>query len=437
MPTKFFFRTFAATLLLALSTVVVSAQVQQASGKITLKQADGTVVPVKDAAVDFFRTDISQKFSTKTNAKGDYIHAGIPFVGIYTIAISAPGTRPNYQAGIKISQRPVNDFLLEPGDGARLTPEQIKTLMAAGPSKGVAPAGASEADKKKAADAAKEVAAENARITEANAKAADLNTKLPDIIKAANAAFDAKNYDQAITLYDQGIQLDPTQSAFYRNKALALRTRGVANYNTASKAKDAAGKDAARADFKASVEAAESAVSAGSVQSKAAGSQSSAPADSAADKLSMLSIRAESYKLALQTLTPVDASAAAKAFQEYTAAETDPVKKMQARVNLADALFQGSKVDEAITEAKNILADNPDNVDANRIIGIALFSKGDKASFQEAANYLQHYVDKAPDTDPLKGSAKESLEYLKTAENVKPQKVPAAPARTGKGGRRP
>ena len=54
---------------------------------------------------------------------------------------------------------------------------------------------------------------------------------------------------------------------------------------------------------------------------------------------------------------------------------------------------------------------------------LALFASGDKAKFQEAANYLQRYVDKAPDTDPLKQSAKESLDYLKTAENVKPEKV--------------
>ncbi|MDT5293434.1 MAG: hypothetical protein QOJ76_314, partial [Acidobacteriota bacterium] len=45
----------------------------------------------------------------------------------------------------------------------------------------------------------------------------------------------------------------------------------------------------------------------------------------------------------------------------------------------------------------------------------------------------QHYVDKAPDTDPLKQSAKESLDYLKTAENVKPEKTNGRPA----GRRRP
>jgi hypothetical protein len=60
-----------------------------------------------------------------------------------------------------------------------------------------------------------------------------------------------------------------------------------------------------------------------------------------------------------------------------------------------------------------------------------LFQSGDKAKFQEAANYLQRFVDKAPDTHKLKASAKESLEYLKTQENIKPQKTAPATKRRG------
>ena len=96
------------------------------------------------------------------------------------------------------------------------------------------------------------------------------------------------------------------------------------------------------------------------------------------------------------------------------------------------ALFDGGAVEQAIAEAQKVLAEDPDNPDANRVLGLALFATGDKAKFQEAANYLQHYVDKAPDTDPLKASAKESLDYLKTAENVKPEKAPARPPRRGR-----
>src|SRR6185295_9803665 len=107
----------------------------------------------------------------------------------------------------------------------------------------------------------------------------------------------------------------------------------------------------------------------------------------------------------------------------------DPIKKAKIRSDTLQALFDGGAVELATTEAQKILAEDPDNPDANRVLGLALFSTGDKAKFQEAANYLQRYVDKAPDTDPLKQSAKESLDYLKTAENVKPEKAPARPTR--------
>jgi hypothetical protein len=59
---------------------------------------------------------------------------------------------------------------------------------------------------------------------------------------------------------------------------------------------------------------------------------------------------------------------------------------------------------------------------------MALFNigaiNGDKAKYQEAANYLARYVEKAPDTDSMKADAKDILENLKAQENVKPEKAP-------------
>jgi hypothetical protein len=64
--------------------------------------------------------------------------------------------------------------------------------------------------------------------------------------------------------------------------------------------------------------------------------------------------------------------------------------------------------------------------------GQALFNIGaintDKTKYQEAANYLARFVEKAPDTDPLKADAKAILETLKDQANVKPEKT-ATPVR--------
>src|SRR5919198_1976227 len=132
MRFKTLLQAFAAAVVLAASCAVASAQVTQINGKVTLKQADGTVVPVAGAQVDIYRTDIKWEDHLKTNKKGEYQHAGIPFVGTYVIAVSAPGARPTYVGGVRPSQRPTVDFQLDPGDGSRLTLDQIKTLEAAG-----------------------------------------------------------------------------------------------------------------------------------------------------------------------------------------------------------------------------------------------------------------------------------------------------------------
>ena len=70
------------TLLLAValflaSGLAVSAQTAPARGKVELKKADGTTVPVADALIEVYRTDITGKFpSGKSNKKGEFSFAG-------------------------------------------------------------------------------------------------------------------------------------------------------------------------------------------------------------------------------------------------------------------------------------------------------------------------------------------------------------------------
>ena len=56
----------------------------------------------------------------------------------------------------------------------------------------------------------------------------------------------------------------------------------------------------------------------------------------------------------------------------------------------------------------------------------------DKAKYQEAANYLQQFVEKAPDTEKLKelkADAKAILDELKNQQNVKAEKPTATQPR--------
>jgi hypothetical protein len=124
MPVRCF---AAAAILVAVCAAPAAAQVTQASGRVMLSQADGSLSPVPNAVVEFHRTDIRAQWAIKTNARGEYFHAGLPYVGTFTIIVSAPGAAPAFAAGRRISQRPVCSFVLQPGDGRRPALEETRS----------------------------------------------------------------------------------------------------------------------------------------------------------------------------------------------------------------------------------------------------------------------------------------------------------------------
>ena len=90
--------------------------------------------------------------------------------------------------------------------------------------------------------------------------------------------------------------------------------------------------------------------------------------------------------------------------------------------------------ERAVAEYQKLLAANPDDPDSLLRIGQAMFNIGalnnnDKAKYQEAANYLQQFVDKAPDTNPLKAEARDLIVALKAQANVTPEKTTRPPRR--------
>ena len=433
MRSNLFLRTLFAALFLAASAVAVSAQVTQVNGTVKLKQADGTEVPVAGAQVDIYRTDIKGEYHVKTDKKGNYIYAGLPFVGTYTIVVSAPGARPSYASKQRFTTSQTRDFLLQPGDGSKLTLEQVRQIdagggVAAGAGTPAAASGESKEDKARREELDRKVK----EIEDKNKKIEEGNAVISRTFKAGNDALQANRLDEAITSYQEGLTARPDEPALLSNLSEALRRRGVNRFNDALKAADndakTRGMEEAKKDWRDAADASQKALQV----IKAGGSDPQQAQIYAQNKVAALSTRALVMRLVATRVTPGDpaqAQAAWDAYQEYIAAETDPAKKAKYRGEALQTVFDAGATDLAVTQARAVLTEDPENVDANRILGLALFASGDKAKFQEAANFLQRYVDKAPDTDPLKQSAKESLEYLRTAENVKPEKAPARPAR--------
>src|SRR5580765_6708444 len=77
------------------------AQVGELRGHVFMQQADGQKVPLAEAQIDVFRTDVNAKYNTKTNKKGEFVFAGLPFVGTYTVAASHPTAQPNFITGVR------------------------------------------------------------------------------------------------------------------------------------------------------------------------------------------------------------------------------------------------------------------------------------------------------------------------------------------------
>lgn len=411
---KIFFLCLITTLVFITTTTLATAQTVQFRGRVTMKQTDGSTIPVVGAQVDVFRTDLPGKFETKTDKKGNFVFAGLPYVGQFVVSISAPGASPQARGPMRLQETDYT-FELLPGDGKRLTKEEATQAA----SSGVQPTSGGQqkesAEDKKAREEYEKKLSENKKIE-------DTNNIVKKALEDGNAAFNKKDYVTAITAYGSGIDADPTHPGapvLLTNKALALVNRGVDHYNNFVRNKVAESKDLAYADFRQA--AADSSKAVEMLKTATPPTDPSGAANYKQNVLLALSARAESMYFFVTKLDQSKGEDGYTAFQEYLAAEIDPVKKSKAQVRMCNMLLEAGVSDKALTEFKKLIEEDPNNYAAYRGAGIALFQTQLKENYQEAANYLQLYVDKSPDSTD-KDEVKGILDYLKS-EGVKAQKI--------------
>jgi tetratricopeptide (TPR) repeat protein len=428
MRRSYFLNLIAAVAVLLFASMIASAQTGQLRGTVKLMGADGNAMPVANAVVDVWRIDIGGDYHTKTDKKGEWIFAGLPYTGTYVVSVSAPGAMPMSKSGVKAGREITVDMVLPPGNGKKMTRDEAVAASSGGA------ATTDSGSKTNAAETAKaaEIAKKNEEIVAVNKKIENSNQVIGDSFKAGNTALMAKNYDEAIKQYDTGLAADPDHPgipSLLTNKSQALKGRGVEKYNTAIQLKDdaarSAGLDAAKADFKASADAANQAVD--NLKKQSAPTDPEGQKQIATNKYFALSARAEAMRFFLTKVDPTKTDEAVAAYQEYIAVEPDPAKKSAAQVSMAQMLLDAGAADKAVAEYQKLLAEKPDDPDINLGLGLSLFSSGDKAKYQEAANYLQKFVDKAPDTHKFKNDAKAVLIELKNTENVVPEKTTTKP----------
>ena len=438
---KHLFGALAVAILVASASLTAVAQVGELRGHVWMQQADGQKVPLADAQIDVFRTDMSAKYNTKTNKKGEFVFAGLPFIGVYTVAASHPTAAPTFVPGVRAGKDIDVELTVSPGNGKRLTFEEIKGAGGGSATPPAASGGSapSAEDKAKIEELKKknaEIEASNKKITEANEIIARTFKAGNEALQAAGAASKASNSDEAVAKYtaavaqyDEGLAADPEQPAILTNKAVALKGRGVEKFNSTvrSKTLDDAGRTAglqgAKDDFKAAAETASKAVT--MIKAQPAPTEPAELQRYTGNKYAAMLTQAESMRLYVSKGDPTQSEAGLAAYKDYLAVETDPAKKAKAQLEMAQMLLDAGASDKALVEFRAILEANPNSPEANLGAGLSVYATGDKAKFQEAANFLQKFVEVAPDSNPMKDDAKAILTELKNSENVTPEKKPA------------
>src|SRR5215203_2950151 len=186
MTGKYFYGALAIAILMAAASMTTLAQVGELRGQVWMQQADGQKVPLAEAQIDVFRTDITGRYNTKTNKKGEFVFAGLPFVGTYTVVASHPTATPNWVGGVKAGRDIPVELTVKPGDGKRPTFEEVKAAGGGAPAAGAGnrEGGESASDKAKR----EELMKKNEEIEAGNKKISETNEVIGRTFKAGNDA---------------------------------------------------------------------------------------------------------------------------------------------------------------------------------------------------------------------------------------------------------
>ena len=427
--------------ILLIGTMTAIAQTSPVRGEVKLKKADGTLVPVADAVVDAYRTDIAKGTmpSAKTNKKGEFSFVGFPLGQRFALTASAAGVGPRVQPDVKAGQENIV-IIVEEGDGRKLTEAEVREVASSSAS---IPAGGLTAAQKKEQE---EIAKKNTEITAKNKKLQEGD----DIASKANtegvAALKAKNYELAITKFSEGVAAVPdyvgSTPVLLNGKLVALKARGYDSYKEGAGSADLALRkskyETANKDFDEGLVAFDQAMAV----------VKGAPAASAPDEqkkrtnltLELLTNALEIHRL--KAVSGIDSTKTAQAsviVEEYIAVEPDAAKKTAVKVTLGDIMRAAGEFDKAIATYRSVLETAPDNNEVMASLGLSLVALGtsvepaNKAQLQEGLNYMQKYADTVSilPTDPkqvqeFKQSVKDTVEYLKTEQNLKAQSPPKA-----------
>jgi tetratricopeptide (TPR) repeat protein len=340
----------------------------QASGTVKGSCKDPEGKPVADALVVWVNQDNGQKYTLKTNKKGEYFSLGIApgkyNVTLYKNADDMKADKPLDKAnGFQVA---LDEYTLDfdakkqqeaAAKGQGLTPEQLKQMQ--------------EAKAK-------------------NEKETNTVKSLNDKLNTAKTAADAGDFDTAIAALNDANQMDP-------NRDLVWFKLGDYYRMSAIKQTDKAEKDKRLASAVESYQKA--------VQLKQAAPADKDPTQAAKTLAAYYNNMAEAYAKANKTDDAVKTYA--------LAAQADPTAAGQYYFNTGAVLTNAGKVDDAIAAFDKVIAADPNKADAYYWKGVNLLGKatlkGDKTiPAPGTVEALNKYLEIAPD-GPNAQNAKDLL----------------------------
>ena len=442
MYRKLFFTLFLTSAVFVMGHIAAVAQTAPVRGEVKLKKADGTMVPVADAAVDVYRTDIAKGTPppSKTNKKGEFSFVGFQLGQTFAIAVSGTGIGPKIEPGVKAGRENILIIVSE-GDGRKLTEAEVRGALTTAVN---VPSGEMSAEeKKRLADLEKknaEISEKNKKLQEGDAIAGRANTE-------GVAALKAKNYDVAIAKFAEGVAAVPdfvgSTPVMLNGKLVSHKARGFDSYVEGAKSPDATLRkskyEIANKDFDEGLAAFDQAMAV--IKAAPAATDPADQKNRAGLTVELLANALEVHRL--KAVTGIDTSKTAQAAvigEEYASLEPDAVKKTAAKVTLGDIMRAAGEFDKAIATYKSVLETAPDNNEVMASLGLSLVALGtsvepaNKEQLQEGLNYMQKYADTvailptdSKQVQEFKQSVKDTVQYLKTEQNLKPQ-TPAKPA---------
>ena len=337
----------------------------QASGTVkgTCKDAQGG--PIANAIIVYANLDNGQKYTLKTNKKGEYFSLGVS-AGKYNVSLYA--NAEDQKANKQLDS--VKGFQVQLDENTLDFDMKKETENA---NKGVG----------LSAEEAKQRQEQVAKAQKEQNTVKSLNDKL----NAAKTAADAGDYDTAIAALTEANQIDGTRDLIWFKLGDYYRMSATKQTDTAEKQKR----------LESAVDSYQKAVQL--KQTAPAGKDAAADAKTLAAYYNNL---AEAYAKANKTDDAVKTYA--------LAAQTDPTSSGQYYFNTGAVLTNAGKVDDAITAFDKVIAADPTRADAYYWKGVNMIGKatlkGDKMVAPDGtAECFQKYLELQPTgtyADPAK-----------------------------------